>query len=131
MIFAWTQNGTLCTTDNLQNVPHEYRDRVVEFPHLSWPQDADRLTVSDGAIRERSAEEVRQGQIQAVLQRVRAERNRRLAETDWIVIRASERGEPVPAAWAAYRQALRDLPQLLTDEQILSGQIPWPEPPAS
>ena len=59
----------------------------------------------------------------------RAERDRRLAETDWIVARAYERGEPVPVTWAAYRQALRDLPARLTDEQVLSGEIPWPEPP--
>ena len=61
---------------------------------------------------------------------LRDERNRRLAATDWIVARAYERGEPVPEAWAAYRQALRDLPARLTDEQVLSGEIPWPEPPA-
>jgi hypothetical protein len=59
----------------------------------------------------------------------RTERNRRLAETDWVVARAYERGEPVPEAWAAYRQALRDLPAQLTDEQVLAGDIPWPEPP--
>ena len=59
---------------------------------------------------------------------LRAERNRRLTETDWIAARAYERGEPVPEAWAAYRQALRDLPARLTDEQVLSGEIPWPEP---
>ncbi len=59
----------------------------------------------------------------------RAERDRRLAETDWIVARAYERGEPVPEAWVAYRQALRDLPALLTDEQVLARNIPWPEPP--
>jgi len=59
----------------------------------------------------------------------RAERNRRLAGTDWIAVKAYERGEPVPEAWAAYRQALRDLPAQLTDEQVLAGDIPWPEPP--
>jgi hypothetical protein len=59
----------------------------------------------------------------------RAERDHRLAETDWVVARAYERGEPVPEAWAAYRQALRDLPAQLTDEQVLAGDIPWPEPP--
>ncbi len=61
----------------------------------------------------------------------RAERDRRLAETDWIVARAYERGEPVPEAWAAYRQALRDLPAQLTDGQVLSGDIPWPKKPAA
>ena len=60
---------------------------------------------------------------------LRAERNRRLAETDWVAARAYERGEPVPEAWAAYRQALRDLPAQLTDEQVLAGDILWPEPP--
>jgi hypothetical protein len=59
----------------------------------------------------------------------RAERDRRLAETDWVVARAYERGEPVPEAWAAYRRALRDLPDQLTDEQVLAGDIPWPERP--
>jgi hypothetical protein len=59
----------------------------------------------------------------------RAERDRRLAETDWVVARAYERGEPVPEAWAAYRRALRDLPEQLTDEQVLAGDIPWPESP--
>ena len=60
---------------------------------------------------------------------LRAERNRRLAETDWVVAWTYEQGEPVPEAWAAYRQALRDLPAQLTDEQVLSGEVPWPEPP--
>ena len=60
---------------------------------------------------------------------LRAERDRRLAETDWVVARAYERGEPVPEAWAAYRQALRDLPARLTDEQVLAGNISWPKLP--
>lgn len=65
---------------------------------------------------------------------LRAERDRRLAETDWVVARAYERGEPVPEAWAAYRQALRDLTQTLTNEEVLAwyegrGSVPWPEVP--
>ena len=55
----------------------------------------------------------------------RAERNRRLAEADWIVDQAYERGEPVPEAWAAYRQALRDLPEQL----IRNPPDPFPQHP--
>lgn len=40
---------------------------------------------------------------------VRAERDRRLAACDWVTLRAQETGEPVPAQWLAYRQALRDI----------------------
>jgi hypothetical protein len=71
----------------------------------------------------------RQDRIREAWETFRDERNRRLAETDWVVAWAYERGELVPEAWAAYRQALRDLPAQLTDEQVLSGKIPWPEPP--
>jgi len=65
---------------------------------------------------------------------LRNERYMRLVVSDWAVIRAYERGEPVPEAWAAYRQALRDLPAVLTDEEVLAwyqgqGEIPWPTPP--
>lgn len=65
---------------------------------------------------------------------LRAERDRRLAKTDWIVSRAYERGEPIPEVWAVYRQALRDIPQSLTDEEVLAwyegrGGVAWPEAP--
>lgn len=39
---------------------------------------------------------------------VRAERNRRLAETDWTQLADAPVNQ---AAWAAYRQALRDVPE--------------------
>lgn len=128
-MYAWIQDGVLCTTGEPENVPEEYRSSVQEFPHLSWPQDADRLVLDGGAIREKTEEEVRQEHLVVALTTLRQERNRRLAETDWVVARAYERGEPVPPAWAAYRQALRDLPAQLTDEQVLAGDILWPEPP--
>lgn len=55
---------------------------------------------------------------------VRAERNRLLRESDWMVARAFEGGPPVPPAWAAYRQALRDL-----TSQPDPLNLEWPEPP--
>lgn len=56
----------------------------------------------------------------------RDERARRLAACDWIVARSSELGEPVPAPWSAYRQALRDL----TRQAGFPRVIVWPDPPA-
>ena len=41
---------------------------------------------------------------------VRAERDRLIAETDWVVVMAKETGTNIPAAMKTYRQALRDLP---------------------
>lgn len=41
---------------------------------------------------------------------VRAERNRRLADTDWMVVKALEAGQPQDFSVATYRQELRDIP---------------------
>lgn len=45
----------------------------------------------------------------AVALQVRAERDRLLAACDWRVMRATETGVPMAAAWVQYRQALREL----------------------
>ncbi len=61
----------------------------------------------------------------AVARDVRAERDRRLAACDWVVARATERGEPVPAAWVAYREALRDVPA----QPGFPTSVTWPAIP--
>ena len=54
----------------------------------------------------------------------RIERNFRLAETDWVIIKYLEAGQAVPEAWATYRQALRDLPTIVD----FNG-LDWPVKP--
>lgn len=55
----------------------------------------------------------------------RAERDRRLAACDWVTARALDLGQPVPAAWAAYRAALRDITQQID----FPGGVSWPVAP--
>jgi len=57
---------------------------------------------------------------------LRAERDRLLADCDWVVVKSQEAGEAVPAAWATYRQALRDLPANTADP----ANPVWPAKPA-
>ena len=61
--------------------------------------------------------------------RIRTERTRLLAETDWVVIKARENGGQVPAAWKTYRVALRDLPAEQSDKTKYSD-ITWPTQPS-
>ena len=56
---------------------------------------------------------------------VREDRNRRLAESDWVVIKAMETGTAVPTDVAAERQALRDI----TSQAGFPWAIEWPEQP--
>ncbi len=58
---------------------------------------------------------------------VRAERDRRLAESD-ITQLADQQGKMTPEerlAWTAYRQALRDVPE----QEGFPGAVEWPEIP--
>lgn len=56
---------------------------------------------------------------------IRAERDRRLAACDWVVVRSVEHGEDVPAAWSAYRSALRNISQ----QTGFPHAIDWPDIP--
>ena len=66
---------------------------------------------------------------------LRQERNRRLAECDWIVTKNAEYGYNIPKEWRAYRQALRDLPsityapELDEYENLKMDSVAWPTPP--
>ena len=56
---------------------------------------------------------------------LRAERNRRIAETDWETVRHLELGTNVPAVLKTYRQELRDLPANTSDP----ANPVWPTKP--
>jgi len=57
--------------------------------------------------------------------KLRQERNRRLADADWVTLRAYSSGTDVPEEWMTYMQALRDLPSTTKDP---TNPV-WPEPP--
>lgn len=59
------------------------------------------------------------------LKELRQERNKRLTECDWVVIRATSTDTPVPEEWKTYMQALRDLPSTTEDP----ANPVWPVPP--
>ena len=58
---------------------------------------------------------------------VRARRDELLAACDWVTVRALELGEEIPADWAAYRAALRDVPE----QPGFPRTVTWPEPPTA
>ena len=66
---------------------------------------------------------------------LRKERNRRLAECDWVVTKNAEYGYNISKEWRTYRQALRDLPSITykpeLDEfgNLKMDSVAWPTPP--
>ena len=57
----------------------------------------------------------------------RSSRDDLLKETDWIVVKYLDIGDPVPQEWAVYRQALRDV----TEQAGFPGNVDWPEEPTT
>jgi len=55
----------------------------------------------------------------------RAKRDRLLADSDWVTIRATDTGTAVPTEWQTYRQALRDI----TEQTGFPENIEWPSKP--
>ena len=71
------------------------------------------------------------------LKRLRSERDRLLAESDWVVTKAAETGVAETDAWKTYRQALRELPSTQTPvmedtptSQLGIKNVTWPTKPS-
>jgi hypothetical protein len=61
----------------------------------------------------------------ARLSKFRARRDEKLTACDWTQLPDAQLTEEQRAAWVAYRQALRDLPDTADD----NGWVQWPEEP--
>ena len=65
---------------------------------------------------------------------LRVERDKSLADCDWVVTKAIDTGDTVSNVWKAYRQSLRDLPasaspNLNSDYELDLTSITWPTKP--
>ena len=75
----------------------------------------------------KTAEQLETERLEQASESARNQRDRLLTETDWVTIRATDTGDPVPTEWLDYRQALRDI----TEQTGFPEQIEWPQEPES
>nr|DAF07317.1 MAG TPA: tail assembly chaperone protein [Caudoviricetes sp.] len=105
-----------------------YNDEVAPFVAL-WEAEKARLAAEAA-----SAETARLAEYNsdpARYARLRTERDRRVAATDYLVMPDYPLGDDAKAAVSAYRQALRDLPQQAGAPWDGGGEdTPWPDQPA-
>jgi len=80
-----------------------------EFDWSTWEmdwEDSNELPIPTEDELQAAMEVLRENEPMRVLREVR---DTFLQESDWVVARAFETGEPVPTEWAEYRQFLRDI----------------------
>ena len=86
-------------------------------------EDVENKIVVDGVLTSVPSEVIEQKEISRAWYNLRKERNYLLRDSDWTQVPDA----PVnAAAWAVYRQQLRDLPANTTDPR----NVVWPEPPS-
>lgn len=91
--------------------------------YLISEEDVENKIVVDGVLTSLPSEVIEQKEIGRSWHNLRKERDYLLSECDWTQV------PDVPvdsAAWATYRQQLRDLPANTTDPR----DVVWPEPPS-
>lgn len=105
-----------------------YKNEALGFPevegHLYVDGEGDPATqrVVNGVIVDKPQSELDAIELEKAWKLFRKDRNNRLQASDWTQVPDA----PVDqAAWAAYRQELRDLPDNITD----INNITWPTPP--
>jgi hypothetical protein len=88
---------------------------------IAYDSDGNVVSWDDSAVSTKESELL----VSDKLEQLRAERNAKLAETDWVITMHKELGTNIPAAWKTYRQALRDI----TDDATSLDDVTWPEKP--
>ena len=101
------------------------------YSGLEWDSDNTQTKPTEDEINAKLAELEKEEPFKLL----REERNRRLAECDWVVIKYAEYGYNIPKEWRTYRQALRDLPSISYrpemdgDGVLKMDSVAWPTPP--
>ncbi len=97
---------------------------------IMWDDKKQRIPTEDEV-----NEKLTELQTGLVYKLLREERNKRLAECDWVVTKNAEYGYNISKEWRRYRQALRDLPSITykpeLDEfgNLKMDSVAWPTPP--
>ena len=101
-----------------------------EYSGIEW-----RDTVNAKPTEEEVNKKIEDLKAEEPMSQLRDERNRRLAECDWIVTKNAEYGYNIPKEWRRYRQALRDLPSISYRPELNEfgdlkmDSVAWPTPP--
>jgi len=92
--------------------------------------DGKRFALTKEEVAQRKKEEVKEKSPTQILMKVRPERDRLLMESDWTQLPDAGLTEAIKTKWAAYRLALRDIPQKIESGEMTGDNLVWPEKPA-
>tara|TARA_R100000655_G_C2878758_1_gene174857 strand:- start:243 stop:536 length:294 start_codon:yes stop_codon:yes gene_type:complete len=86
------------------------------------------MTAEEIAVREAEEKTWNDGALDRALNDLRKDRNKLLADSDWEVTMAKEKGTNLSSAFKTWRQELRDITEGLTTVEEVEG-VEFPEKP--
>ena len=102
-------------------------DDMIRLPEGLDPNMAMLVVDDDGTFSLTTDPTKVQARLDAQWTSVRTQRNQLLAQSDWTQLQDAHLSAEKKSAWADYRQALRDLPDEVTDPT----QVDWPVEPSA
>ena len=128
---------TLEIVDRFVGTLNDVKSRSSKLEHVIVPPNLDFnfvIPIRDSitnkitfTINTEALEAETRNRIQTKWKLFRGERSRRLAECDWVTLRAYSTDTPIPEEWKVYMQALRDLPSVTEDP----ANPVWPVQPTA
>jgi hypothetical protein len=111
MTYQLTQGNTICRLNDIAFIPFDPANTDYQA-YLAWLAEGNEPLPADEA--------------PVTWDDIRAKRDQLIKDSDWVMIPDATVNQ---AAWAQYRQILRDLPQ--TYAATGPESVVWPEPPST
>lgn len=111
--------GAVALLEGAQPTPTRYQTAFRDGVEQIDGQWFTKYSVADMDDEAKAAKDVEQAKS------VRQQRDEKLKETDWMVIRSLETSVALAAEWATYRQALRDI----SAQAGFPWEVTWPDAP--
>jgi len=97
---------------------NDHNEKITDFSEFDAVM-VDRQNEVDRIVEEAINNELPQDELDRIT------RDDLLSISDWVVVKHTELGEPIPQEWQEYRQALRDI----TEQAGFPGNVEWPTAP--
>jgi hypothetical protein len=104
-------------TGQMPNDGYKYGLEILQQEDGSWEHEIVKVEITQAQY---------ENNVAVYTQIVKADRDKMIASTDWVVTKSAEEGTQVPQAWKDYRQALRDIPT----QEGFPFTVTWPTLPA-
>lgn len=127
--------NTYISENSLQNNADNFWNDINKYVHIEIPSHLDMNVIKCTKFENTFIIEQDDGLYSLKLNRnmnlLRSERNKRLANSDWTQLRDVQITPEQLINWTTYRQQLRDLPNIIPEQNVMNMNISWPTVPES